>query len=370
MLSILQRVFLLKPYGKPCSIWFTKNALVIDSNGVSTVLSTDRRLRCYIVENLRPRRGTPVLHEIQCINANDSICANGDMIMFGYWNLKNDIFVAQNCMSSNNASYDGTPIHQQLAALQKIFNDHVVPRPRLANRSNTHSTCALFVPFMFQNLEDAQDFVRNHASSKCGYDIYSIVQLSDTQPRYIEEKLHVTSAPVKPNPTLTPTLTSPTATNNTIVARPYGTPPPPPYRQNTSQRRVFRVSCTPTADLYDLHESVPPYSFIGHPFISDYSTSKYMNKLFHNIRENENLDLIEESDDEDDFENISHDRWIANSGFIEMEFSLHTRFNKWIPVLPSSDSQKKIKYSRGRASCSSPKRDRANQHETSQASAV
>ena len=118
------RLFLLKPYGKPCSIWFTMNSLVIEPNGeVSSVLSNDKRLRAYIVENLRSnRKSPPVLHELQCININESsICSQGDTIMFGYWNLKNDIFVAQNCISYAGNSYEGTPIHHQLNALHLVF---------------------------------------------------------------------------------------------------------------------------------------------------------------------------------------------------------------------------------------------------------
>ena len=33
-----------------------------------------------------------------------------------------------------------------------------------------------------------------------------------------------------------------------------------------------------------------------------------MNDLFRNIKENSNLDLLEESDDEDEFENISRNK--------------------------------------------------------------
>lgn len=345
------RVFLLKPYGKPCSIWFTTNSLVIEPNGnISSVLTNDKRLRIYIVENMKPNRKNPaVLHEVQCVNINDSICELGDTIMFGYWNLKNDIFVAQNCISYAGNSYEGTPIQNQLSALHLLFENHVVSRT-LPN-TNTHKQCSLFVPFMFRSLDDAQSFIRNHSNTKCGYDIYSIVQLSETQPRYVEEKLHINNAPSRPA--------------NSIVSRSYGTPPPPPYRQNTNtnERRTFRVSCTPTADLYELHEVKSPHAFVGNPMVSDYNTSKYMNNLFHNIRENDNIDLIEESDDEDDFENVRDDRWVANRGFVEMEFMMHPRFQKWVPVTPDS-----IKCSRERANGSSSKRGRAIRPETLEAS--
>ena len=36
----------------------------------------------------------------------------------------------------------------------------------------------------------------------------------------------------------------------------------------------------------------------------------FMNKIFRNIKENENLDTLEESDDEEEFENISEDKYV------------------------------------------------------------
>ena len=35
-----------------------------------------------------------------------------------------------------------------------------------------------------------------------------------------------------------------------------------------------------------------------------------MNELFRNIKENSNLDLLEESDDEEEFENVNPDKYV------------------------------------------------------------
>ena len=45
-------------------------------------------------------------------------------------------------------------------------------------------------------------------------------------------------------------------------------------------------------------------------YIQNIEKSKFMNSLFRKIRENNNLDYIEESDDEDDFEDISADKYV------------------------------------------------------------
>ena len=44
-----------------------------------------------------------------------------------------------------------------------------------------------------------------------------------------------------------------------------------------------------------------------------------MNSLFRKIRENDNLDYIEESDDEDDFQNIDEDKYVDVNKVLYME---------------------------------------------------
>jgi hypothetical protein len=57
-----------------------------------------------------------------------------------------------------------------------------------------------------------------------------------------------------------------------------------------------------------------------------------MNGLFRNIRENSNLDYIEESDDEEDFENTREDKYVDLQKSLLMECTFHPKFKRWIPV--------------------------------------
>ena len=61
-----------------------------------------------------------------------------------------------------------------------------------------------------------------------------------------------------------------------------------------------------------------------------------MNKLFRKIKENGNLDLLEESDDEDDFENVAEDKYV----YIDKTYRLLCRYlpkiNKWEPYKTAS----------------------------------
>ena len=52
------------------------------------------------------------------------------------------------------------------------------------------------------------------------------------------------------------------------------------------------------------------FEYFDTAFIPDYKTSVFMNKLFRIIKENDNLDKLEESDDEEEFENTKTDKFV------------------------------------------------------------
>jgi hypothetical protein len=57
-----------------------------------------------------------------------------------------------------------------------------------------------------------------------------------------------------------------------------------------------------------------------------------MNKLFRNIKENEDLDKLEESDDEDEFENPNVDKFVYLEKSFKMKCQYNKRFKKWVPI--------------------------------------
>jgi hypothetical protein len=66
--------------------------------------------------------------------------------------------------------------------------------------------------------------------------------------------------------------------------------------------------------------------------IPDYKTSVMMNSLFRNIKENKSLDALEESDDEDEFENVNIDKFVDLSKKIKMKCIYNYKFKKWTPI--------------------------------------
>jgi hypothetical protein len=66
--------------------------------------------------------------------------------------------------------------------------------------------------------------------------------------------------------------------------------------------------------------------------IPDYKTSTMMNKLFRNIKENADLDALEESDDEFEFENPNIDKFVYLDRSFKMKCHYNKRFKKWTPI--------------------------------------
>jgi hypothetical protein len=57
-----------------------------------------------------------------------------------------------------------------------------------------------------------------------------------------------------------------------------------------------------------------------------------MNKLFRNIKENENLDKLEESDDENEFETNNPNKFVYLDKTYNMLCLFCNKFKKWIPI--------------------------------------
>jgi hypothetical protein len=90
------------------------------------------------------------------------------------------------------------------------------------------------------------------------------------------------------------------------------------------QNDIYHLFCYDTSSC-----KLVEYDIAGIP---DYTTSVMMNRLFRNIKENQNLDALEESDDED--EN-------ATTVFIEREIVMkcvyNNKYKKWCPIAETKE---------------------------------
>jgi hypothetical protein len=101
------------------------------------------------------------------------------------------------------------------------------------------------------------------------------------------------------------------------------------YAQMNLREAVFRVTADVQNDVYHL------FAFDGYTniaYIASRDASVYMNGLFRNIRENTNVDLGEESEDEDIFQNTSLDKYVDLKKEYKMHCVYNAKFKKWAPV--------------------------------------
>ena len=95
---------------------------------------------------------------------------------------------------------------------------------------------------------------------------------------------------------------------------------------------MFWIKADIQNDIYHMYNDNSG-CYIDIVYIPNYNTSVYMNSLFRNIRENSNLDLIEESDDEDDFLDTRLDKYVDLNKKIRISCYYNKKFRKWIPLM-------------------------------------
>ena len=104
----------------------------------------------------------------------------------------------------------------------------------------------------------------------------------------------------------------------------------PQYKERT----IFEIKADLQNDIYHIYafgrgsERV----YCGITYIPNYKTSKMMNSIFRNIKENNNLDALEESDDEDEFENMNIDKYVNLDKKCAFECIYMSKFKRWCPI--------------------------------------
>lgn len=104
---------------------------------------------------------------------------------------------------------------------------------------------------------------------------------------------------------------------------------------NKKQEAIFKMTASINSDIYNLYcldNDMLSNIFYDFALINDFTTSKKMNAVFRTIKENENLDLLEESDDEEEFENINEDKFVNLKISKLVKCVYVAKFKKWKPV--------------------------------------
>ena len=98
---------------------------------------------------------------------------------------------------------------------------------------------------------------------------------------------------------------------------------------------IFKIMANEKNDIYNLYfynVKTGKVEYHDIAYISSYVSSVKMNNIFRNIKENNNLDLLEESDDEDEFENISETKFVDIKKSVVMNCEFNIKFKRWEPL--------------------------------------
>lgn len=100
--------------------------------------------------------------------------------------------------------------------------------------------------------------------------------------------------------------------------------------EKSTNGKIFICKPDIQNDIYHLYTQDNEY--VGLAGIPDYKTSVMMNKLFRIIKENNDLDALEESDDEEEFENANLDKFVYLDKSYKMVCNFNNKFKKWVPI--------------------------------------
>lgn len=104
-------------------------------------------------------------------------------------------------------------------------------------------------------------------------------------------------------------------------------------RDKNKKTAIFKIMAGTEPDIYNLFITKSGNEeYYDIAIIPDYKTSVMMNSLFRNIKENINLDFIEESDDETDFEDGREDKYTYLDRSFNIKCEFNYKFKRWIPI--------------------------------------
>ena len=218
-----------------------------------------------------------------------------------------DIYMYKGTILTKSTHYS-----KKLIMFQNIFKNEI----KQVAYNNQMITFGL--PIMSVNVENLNDKIRD-LSYKIKY-----IQFRTEQNQILNKPL-VDTDPVIVRPSITkPIITKPIINklDNKIHNRPKDRP----------KEKIFTIKADIQNDIYNLYDVVSN-ELVDIAYIPDYKTSVMMNKLFRNIKENQNLDALEESDDEEEFENDKIDKFVYLDRSFDMICEYNMKYKRWQPQL-------------------------------------
>jgi hypothetical protein len=311
------------PCGKKCFAWFTH----IQNKNI-----------CLILE-LSNNKNINDVKIVNCVFNNDLVYGEHGSIFYGtlfqYAHYKNDKKYIESFFTIENIFYwKGENVNtfnwfKKFNLLMNIFKSDI------KQISYNKNFVVFGLPLVARNLTELKALIND-----VNYKIYNIYlhSFNDvntvTTISYYDLDVNI----VKYDKTINKQQVNPIVEPQLLSQRQTQTQPP---RTNTNTNKpiksnkeiVFNIKPDIQNDIYNLYclENQKEI-FYNVAYIPDYKTSVMMNKQFRNIKENDNLDLLEESDDEEEFQNENVDRFVDMSKSFFFVCRYNYKFKKWFPI--------------------------------------
>jgi len=289
------------PSGKKCYAWFTFYG---DTNV------------CFIMDLNREKKISRITGYPSPVTKEDPGVFIGT-IFYGTLLEDSRNFIVEDLFQYSGTSLKGLLFRDKLAVMKHFFRNN-----------DRFSEIAFSLPILWENDGPIDQYaIPSVWSDRIGYQVHhvqyralshiapfiNVFVQKPVMPSGFSNVVHRTSEQVIYRPSIKPDFKK------------------PQYRMNTT---VFLVKADLQADIYRLfaYGRNKTREYVDIAYISNYQTSVFMNGIFRKIKENVNLDAIEESDDEDEFEDVAEDRYVDLTKEVWMEFVFLPKFKKWSPV--------------------------------------
>lgn len=303
------------PKGEKCFVWFhEKKVFYILGLSEKKVIYKIKKFECSFGESLTHRHGTILYGTIYL--------QNGQY----FFTMENIYYYKGNQVVTHNW-YDKLVYMKQILQTDLKKTHNFVPVVfGLPYMSVSAEECINYISQLKYDVRDIE--FRNHM-----YNAVQKIPISTATNIYDNKKRLSTNSNIHQSNRI-PTNTYPNAqsTNRTHTKSTY----------ITNREVVFKVKPDIQNDIYylycydetitNMNPQMSPYIEYDYAYIPDYKTSVYMNGLFRNIKENNNLDALEESDDEAEFENEKEDRFVDLQKEYYMLCAYNHKFKKWVPL--------------------------------------
>ena len=282
------------PYGKKCLVWFTQ---------------TDNKRTCYVGEVNRDGQVTTTYLYPACFNKDLSY---GSIFYGTFFTYNQTPFVAfEDIIMYKGKKVQSVSFQEKLDLFNQIFKNDLPPS------SPGRHFVSFGLPLFHNNHEELLKLLPKNQSLMC------------FQYKYFHSRK---SFIIKPRDVFNPSNEKPintTENNSNRVKNVNLIPTKLPNKSIPILEKIFTVSPDIQNDIYHLHDSNNKH--IGVAYIPDYVTSVMLNKLFRNIKENINLDALEESDDEEEFECEDIDKFVNLDKKYNMICEFNRKFKMWVP---------------------------------------